>query len=302
MRLYSIFTFIFTFFVIIWGALVRATHSGAGCGKHWPLCNGEVVPLGAEIETIIEFTHRTTSGLSFVFVLILFFLSRKIFSVRSLTRVSANYALFFMLIEVAIGASLVLFGWVKDNSSGIRAFMVAFHLINSFLLMGSLAAHTLSLYKKRTILLKKPFLLTNTIFSRCLLIAFLITGSAGAITALGDTLFPPESLRGDFYNYLSPTNHFLVQLRIIHPILAIVISLFILLYGIRMSETRGRMDNFIPLLAYGVILLTLLQWIVGPLTILLLAPLPLQLTHLGVSLLLWTMLVPLALEDEFEHY
>jgi heme A synthase len=301
MRLYSVFTFIFTFFVIIWGALVRTTHSGAGCGKHWPLCNGEVVPLGAEIETLIEFTHRTTSGLSFVFVLILFFLSRKGFHERSLTRNAARYALFFMLIEVAIGASLVLFGWVKDNSSGIRAFMVAFHLINSFLLMGSLAAHTLSLYKKQTILLKKPFLLTNTIFARFLLIAFLITGSAGAVTALGDTLFPPESIRGDFYTYLSPTNHFLVQLRIIHPIIAIVLSLFLLLYGIRMSETVNRMGHLIPFFAYGIIFLTLLQWIVGPLTILLLAPLPLQLIHLGLSLLLWTMLVPLAFEDEFQH-
>ena len=51
--------------VILWGGLVRATGSGAGCGDHWPLCNGTVIQHSARIDTMIEFTHRITSGLSF---------------------------------------------------------------------------------------------------------------------------------------------------------------------------------------------------------------------------------------------
>src|ERR1700743_2288465 len=48
--------------VILWGALVRATGSGAGCGNHWPLCNGQVIPLSPRVDTIIEFTHRCMTG------------------------------------------------------------------------------------------------------------------------------------------------------------------------------------------------------------------------------------------------
>src|SRR5271167_1479156 len=48
--------------VIHWGALVRATGSGAGCGNHWPLCNGEVIPTSPRIATMIEFTHRAMTG------------------------------------------------------------------------------------------------------------------------------------------------------------------------------------------------------------------------------------------------
>jgi len=51
--------------VILWGTLVRATGSGAGCGNHWPLCNGVVIQHSASVNTMIEFTHRLTSGLSF---------------------------------------------------------------------------------------------------------------------------------------------------------------------------------------------------------------------------------------------
>ena len=51
--------------VILWGTLVRATGSGAGCGNHWPLCNGTVLQHSPRLDTMIEFTHRITSGISF---------------------------------------------------------------------------------------------------------------------------------------------------------------------------------------------------------------------------------------------
>src|ERR1700730_10996423 len=50
--------------VILWGALVRATSSGAGCGNNWPLCNGVVIPVSPTLHTIIEFTHRQMVTLS----------------------------------------------------------------------------------------------------------------------------------------------------------------------------------------------------------------------------------------------
>jgi heme A synthase len=58
--------------VIVWGAYVRATRSGAGCGAHWPLCNGEVIPQSPDAAMLIEFSHRVTSGLALVSVVVLF--------------------------------------------------------------------------------------------------------------------------------------------------------------------------------------------------------------------------------------
>jgi protoheme IX farnesyltransferase len=61
--------------VALWGAYVRATGSGAGCGAHWPTCNGEIIPRAPQVETLIEFTHRATSGLAFLAVLALLILA-----------------------------------------------------------------------------------------------------------------------------------------------------------------------------------------------------------------------------------
>ena len=54
----------YTVLTILWGAYVRATGSGAGCGRHWPLCNGEVLPRAPGAAMIIEFSHRATAGSS----------------------------------------------------------------------------------------------------------------------------------------------------------------------------------------------------------------------------------------------
>ena len=59
----------YTLGVILFGAGVRITDSGAGCGQHWPTCNGEVLHLPKSLHTLIELTHRLTSGLSLLAVL-----------------------------------------------------------------------------------------------------------------------------------------------------------------------------------------------------------------------------------------
>jgi heme A synthase len=307
-RIYSIATYLLTFMVIVWGAFVRVTHSGAGCGKHWPLCNGEFIPFQPEIETIIELTHRTTSGLSFIFVLILFYISKKSFSKGSLLRSAASYALFFMLIEVAIGASLVLFGWVKDNTSEVRAFMIAFHLVNSFLLMASLAIHAFVPERFSDIQLKNLLILIGNPVEKGMLFFYLIVGSTGAITALGDTLFPVINLRAQNAGYnvfteITSASHFLIQLRIIHPILAIILALVLIQYVV-FNRLDGKVLsnlNFssIRKLSFLLVVFTLTQTIIGPLTILFQAPASMQLLHLSCSLILWTTLVLLILNKEF---
>src|SRR5215210_628478 len=140
---YSWTTLAFTLAVILWGATVRATGSGAGCGSHWPLCNGEVVPRSPRIETVIELTHRVTSGIALLLVIGLVVLAFRWRPRGHAARKAAGWTLFFMLTEAAVGAGLVLFELVADNQSIARALFMATHLINTFFLLGAmtLTAH-----------------------------------------------------------------------------------------------------------------------------------------------------------------
>jgi heme A synthase len=94
--------------VILWGAFVRATGSGAGCGSHWPLCNGELVPRAPQVETVIEFIHRATSGLAFLLVLGLFVLAWRVYPKGDLVRRAAALSFLFIVTEALVGAGLVL--------------------------------------------------------------------------------------------------------------------------------------------------------------------------------------------------
>ena len=131
-------TLTFTLFVILWGAFVRATGSGAGCGSHWPLCNGEVVPHSPAWSTVIEFGHRLTSGLSLLLVIGLWWGGRSRYPERAPARRAAGWSLFFMVTEALIGAGLVLFEYVADDARVARGFWVAGHLVNTFLLVAAM--------------------------------------------------------------------------------------------------------------------------------------------------------------------
>src|SRR5579872_4771400 len=125
--------------VILWGALVRATGSGAGCGGHWPLCNGEVLPSISQIATVIELTHRVMSGIALVVVVAMFVWARRAFAAGHAARRWAGWALVFILSEALLGASLVLLGHVARNESVGRVRSLGLHLVNTFLLLASLA-------------------------------------------------------------------------------------------------------------------------------------------------------------------
>src|ERR1700722_14116406 len=125
--------------VILWGAVVRATGSGAGCGEHWPLCQGVVIPHGAEIATLIEFAHRASSGVAVVLVLGLVAFGFRRFGSGHAGRRYAAAAVFFTLTEGLIGAALVISGQVGNTVSSMRVFILSLHLVNTFLLLAALA-------------------------------------------------------------------------------------------------------------------------------------------------------------------
>src|ERR1700747_2464372 len=132
-------TLAYNFAVIVWGAYVRATGSGAGCGSHWPLCNGEIVVPSASIKTLIEYTHRVTSGLALISVVILVIWCWRAACRGHWSRYASALALAFMLNEAFLGAMLVKFNYVAENASKARAVFLSLHFANTLLLLACLA-------------------------------------------------------------------------------------------------------------------------------------------------------------------
>lgn len=276
---FSWFVLFWNLLVILWGALVRASGSGAGCGSHWPTCNGAILPQPQNIRTVIEFTHRMMSGAALILVLILLIGAWRSLPKGHPARKSALGAAVFILIEALLGAGLVLFRLVEDNSSAARAAAVAIHLLNTFILVGWL---TLTAWWASG---GKPITLKNKGWWPLMLGAGLagvaLIGMSGAITALGDTLFPSTSIAHSLEQMNDPNANFLINLRVIHPIIAILVGLSALyLARAAYQASQSALTRRFSLLLGGLILL---QWTAGLTNILLLAPTWMQLVHLFLA-------------------
>jgi heme A synthase len=276
--------------VILWGAFVRATGSGAGCGAHWPLCNGQVVPRAPALETMVEFTHRATSGVALLLVL---GLALWVFRDRSKghpARRAAAGSVLFILVEAAVGALLVLFGLVADNDSVARALFMAGHLANTFVLLACLG---LTVHWCGTDERVRGEAVSRFGWMFALgAVGLVAVGKSGAVAALGDTLYPAQSILGALAQDLSPTAHLLVQLRIAHPILALAGVLLVAFAAGRVLQATA--DARARGLAWAASGLALLQLAVGLLNVALLAPVWLQIVHLLLADLLWIAFVLLA--------
>ena len=273
--------------VILWGAYVRATGSGAGCGAHWPLCNGEIVPRSPSAEMLVEFSHRASSGLALVAVIVLVVWTWRAVSAGHPARRAAVASLVFILIEALLGAGLVLFRLVANDESLARAIVMQLHLANTLILLLclTLTAHWLSG--------GAPIRLAGRTRVFATLVALLVlvigVGKTGAIAALGDTLYPSATLMDGLKADLSATSSLLLRLRILHPALAVAVAVMIL-FGmaavpIRADDARGRTAK------RALIVLTIAQVLFGFANLWLLAPVWMQLGHLLLADLLWIALV-----------
>jgi cytochrome c oxidase assembly protein subunit 15 len=280
---YAWATLVVTILVIVWGAVVRATGSGAGCGSHWPLCNGDVVPLNPTADTIIEFVHRVTSGGVMVMALGLLLWARRLFPAGHQARRWARITFVFMVVEAAIGAGIVLLELVGDNASVARAAYVGGHLVNTLLLVGAMLTTIWWASDRPAGLRLRAVFDAPARGLTFALLALLVVAATGAVVALGDTLFPHASLAEGIAADLDATSHFLIRLRIWHPAMAAVTAVGLLVLVSR-GGTRGRAGR---LIAGAVVTQTLL----GIVNLLLLAPLSLQMAHLVVSNLLWMAVV-----------
>jgi len=268
--------------VILWGAYVRASGSGAGCGEHWPLCNGVVLPRDPSIATVIEFSHRITSGLALMAVVVLLVWVRRSTAPGDPSRRAAGWTVFFMLTEAAVGAGLVLFQLVADNATMARAMFMAVHLLNTFVLLGWLTLTAWWLSGGDAVTLRghggRVAMLTAATAG------LLLVGASGAVAALGNTLYPDASLAEGLAADLSATSHFLIRLRILHPTFAVVTAVGLLFGASRLVDATDRTSAVFARLVAG---LAGAQLVLGTVNVILLAPVWMQIIHLLVADLLW---------------
>ena len=202
--------------VILWGALVRATGSGAGCGDHWPLCNGVVLQTHPRLATIIELTHRMTSGITVIAVLLLVVWTFRATVAGHLARITVIAAAVLTFNEALIGALLVLLRLTANNRSAARGAYLSLHLANTLLLLAALAlsAHFLSrdeAFDRHKVRFAR---LRPAIIGLC---AILVVGVSGSLAALGDTLFPATSVGAAIAQDFASSSSWLLRLRFLHP-------------------------------------------------------------------------------------
>jgi heme A synthase len=279
-----------TLAVILWGAYVRASRSGDGCGAHWPLCNGEVVPDASHAKTLVEFAHRATSGLAFLLVVGLVVWAFRTFRRGHPARTAAVASGVFIVTESLIGAGLVLLRLVADNASVARALYLSVHLVNTFLLVAALALTAWSATEESASRVRLRDLRRGR--AGAALVAALVLGISGAVAALGATLFPESAQAGAASaREFGPRAQLLFSLRQykLHPLLAFVVCGYLTYFALR--AYRACADAWVRRWAASVLLLVAAQLGAGLLNAALLAPVWLQIVHLLLADLLWLALV-----------
>lgn len=301
---YAWFVLGYNLVIILWGAFLRASLSGDGCGQHWLTCNGEVVPSAPQFKTIIEFSHRLSTGLAFVFVLILFIWAFVKIGKPSEIRKAAFASFIFIIIEALIGAGLVLTGNTAENLTATRPLWMAAHLVTTFSL---LAALVLTAWFAGS---GKPFSYKNVPSKILLLLGiailgFLAVGMSGSVAALSSMLFPSVSVSEGLAKDFSATSHYLLRLRVSHPILSISVGVYLVFLT---GWLKFKMKNSLQVKRFADLLtaIVLIQFASGALTFFLLAPILMQLLHLLLADLLWIVFVlfaagVLAQKNEYEN-
>jgi cytochrome c oxidase assembly protein subunit 15 len=253
----------YTIIVILWGAWVRISHSGNGCGDHWPLCGGEFIPgAAATAKTWVEYSHRMMSGLYGLIVFYCYYIFRNP-KYSKTTRTLNTSMLIFMFIEAAAGALLVKGNLVTVNDSVTRLVVMSLHQLNSFLLTAVTYLLGLSLIHEFEIKFKRVYFF------------FLLVCMAGAIASLSTTLFPSMSVWEGILQDFSTDSHLFIRLRVLHPVFALSIMLSMTYYFLNKKQTRLVIEIYA-----GVI--------IGAITLLTLSPTWLKLSHLLIAHYLWT--------------
>ncbi len=276
--------------VILWGAFVRATGSGAGCGSHWPLCDGEIIPQAPSVAKLIEFSHRATSGVALLLVIGLVIWGLRAYAPGHIVRRGVLLSLFFVIAEALLGAGLVLFGKVASDASLSRAVSISGHLVNTFLLVGALTLTAWWAGGRPALRLRGQGLVGAAMWLG--VVAMLALGVSGAVIALGDTLFFAHINAGGSAETAPALAQAIVAIRIYHPVFAVLVGVYtvaVAWWARGLRPTAGLAPAAIALTA-----LFIVQFGVGAANVALRAPVAMQLVHLLLADLVWIAYVMLA--------
>jgi heme A synthase len=280
---YACFVLVFNLLVILLGTVVRATNSGDGCGSHWPICNGELIPVAPALKTVIEYSHRLTSGLDGLLILGLCAGAVRAFPRGHRVRHAAFATLVLTLIEGWLGRYLVKARLVADDASAARALWMSIHLCNTLLL---LAACTLTAAFASGRPAPRPTLGRGLLLGGALLLVVAL-GVSGAVTALGDTVFPVRSHEDVLRLAREPGAHFLLRQRIYHPYVSLGVGVLLFALTGLLPTPRGPARLFGALVRAAFVL----QIGIGLVNLWLRAPVAMQVLHLLGADLLWVALV-----------
>lgn len=273
--------------VILWGALVRATGSGAGCGNHWPLCNGQVIPLAPALATLIEFTHRCMTLVDVLLVVAVLVGVLRFTQRGHRARIAAVLSTILLVNEALLGALLVKLGYVNGNQSLARVYVLSIHLSNTLLLIAALTL-TAELLRRAPSRQRITVPTGTLLWILSGLAATILVGVTGSLAALGDTLFPAATLSQSIAQDFSAAAPWLLRFRWTHPTMALIAGAFAI-WSI-LASYRGSLHP----LAKAVVALLFFQFALGLADVILLAPAWMQIVHLLGTELYWIALVLLA--------
>lgn len=280
--------------VILQGAYVRASGSGDGCGRHWPLCHGSLVPINPTLEALVEFSHRSLSTLALLACLWLFLRALPLRRDQPGLATFATLAFILVIIEALLGAATVLFGLTGDNVTVARGIMVSAHLVNSMLLVGAIAGAIVYArpHPPRWPLAvsRQPELVSAFVLG---LVLMLVLMFSGGIAAMGTTMFPSESLVEGIAADFAEDAHPLVRLRILHPLLGVVVGIFLFI-ALGFARFRKPVSQASSL-ASSLFVVYVLQGLAGAVNLALLGPMTLKLLHLGLAVASFALFTAVAL-------
>lgn len=276
---------IYTLLVILWGAWVRISHSGDGCGDTWPLCHGQLIPEAERGKTWVEYGHRLMSGIYGLVVIYFWWIARKLFPKGHFARKAALATLIFTITEALLGAKLVLFKLVTTNDTPYRAFVMALHQVNSFLLTGAVALT----FAAATLAYDLPKVSPTQHRYGYMPWLIVAIGITGAWASLSNSLFPTNNLWEGLVADFSSDSHFLIRLRGLHPVLALLgggsLALFFWI------KAQASESILIERRSYQMSLTLITALVFGILTLLLHAPVWMKIVHLALAHTVWVVLL-----------
>ena len=274
----------FNLLVILWGVFLRASKSGDGCGQHWLTCQGEVIPSAPQLKTVIEYSHRISSAVAFFAVVALVVWTFQKFKKGSPIRKTALISFIFIITEAAVGAGLVLTGNTAETLTAARPFWMAGHLINTFILLAFLVltARYAGGGEPLTYRFERKYLAGLALGAG----AIFLVGVSGSTAALASMLFPAGTLVEGMTSDFSPTSNILLRLRLLHPVTAILTGVFLVFLTGWLAKESGN-DRKATCWSNALSLLVFAQLAFGTATLLMLAPIIMQLGHLLFADAIW---------------